>query len=280
MTATGESYTFGLNQYGQLGTGSVKKSKGAEDQALTPQLVRKDGAANTACSSICACLVCSAPDVVVSRSCACLLRAWQLRSCVLRLNGSGTLALNCAAAHCHSVQALVSKATKVGCGVDFTVWLCDGKVSAPSLPTLCDVVAMRHCGPYIQRVLQSVVSQGNTFRSTSRPAVGAAALFSGSLLQLLSCQGGCTSAQQAVTASVVPVLSCQVWTAGCPQYGQLGHGTDNSYNAGARAGLGCFAGCTPHLCRCCTCDVWAPQHAAHFGTAPCRNPPHCPAPFF
>ena len=39
VTATGESYTFGLNQYGQLGTGSVKKSKGAEDQALTPQLV-------------------------------------------------------------------------------------------------------------------------------------------------------------------------------------------------------------------------------------------------
>ncbi|KAI7839928.1 hypothetical protein COHA_006322 [Chlorella ohadii] len=83
VTATGESYTFGLNQYGQLGTGSVKKSKGAEDQALTPHL------------------------------------------------------------------ALVSKATKVGCGVDFTVWLCDGKV----------------------------------------------------------------------------------WTAGCPQYGQLGHGTDSSYNA-------------------------------------------------
>ncbi len=39
VTATGESYTFGLNQYGQLGTGSVKKSKGSEDQALTPQLV-------------------------------------------------------------------------------------------------------------------------------------------------------------------------------------------------------------------------------------------------
>lgn len=51
VTANGESYTFGLNQYGQLGTGSVKKSKGAEDQALTPQLVRKDGTANTACSS-------------------------------------------------------------------------------------------------------------------------------------------------------------------------------------------------------------------------------------
>lgn len=50
------------------------------------------------------------------------------------------------------MQALVSKAAKVGCGVDFTVWLCDGKV----------------------------------------------------------------------------------WSAGCPQYGQLGHGSDNSYNAGAR----------------------------------------------
>lgn len=30
------------------------------------------------------------------------------------------------------MQALVSKATKVGCGVDFTVWLCDGKVSGPA----------------------------------------------------------------------------------------------------------------------------------------------------
>jgi len=39
VTATGESYTFGPNPYGQLGTGSVKKSKGSEDQALTPQLV-------------------------------------------------------------------------------------------------------------------------------------------------------------------------------------------------------------------------------------------------
>ena len=43
----------------------------------------------------------------------------------------------------------MSKCGQVGCGVDFTVWLCDGKV----------------------------------------------------------------------------------WSAGCPQYGQLGHGTDNSYNA-------------------------------------------------
>lgn len=40
VTATGESYSFGLNSYGQLGTGSVKKAKGAEDMALTPQLVR------------------------------------------------------------------------------------------------------------------------------------------------------------------------------------------------------------------------------------------------
>lgn len=83
VTATGESYSFGLNSYGQLGTGSVKKLKGAEDMALTPQL------------------------------------------------------------------SLVSKCSKVGCGVDFTMWLCEGKL----------------------------------------------------------------------------------WSAGCPQYGQLGHGTDNSYNA-------------------------------------------------
>ena len=41
VTATGESYTFGLNQYGQLGTGQVKKLKGAEDMSLTPQLVRR-----------------------------------------------------------------------------------------------------------------------------------------------------------------------------------------------------------------------------------------------
>lgn len=43
MTAGGESYSFGLNSYGQLGTGSVKKLKGAEDMALTPQLVRGPG---------------------------------------------------------------------------------------------------------------------------------------------------------------------------------------------------------------------------------------------
>lgn len=83
VTASGESYSFGLNNYGQLGTGSVKKLKGAEDCVLTPQL------------------------------------------------------------------SLVSKCSKVACGVDFTMWLCDGKL----------------------------------------------------------------------------------WSAGCPQYGQLGHGTDNSYNA-------------------------------------------------
>lgn len=40
FTANGESFSFGLNNYGQLGTGNVKKSKGAEDMALTPQLVR------------------------------------------------------------------------------------------------------------------------------------------------------------------------------------------------------------------------------------------------
>ena len=30
----------------------------------------------------------------------------------------------------------------------------------------------------------------------------------------------------------------KLWSAGCPQYGQLGHGTDNSYNAGKWVGRG------------------------------------------
>lgn len=40
VTDGGESYTFGLNQYGQLGTGAVKKVKGGEDTVLTPVKVR------------------------------------------------------------------------------------------------------------------------------------------------------------------------------------------------------------------------------------------------
>ncbi|KAI3430646.1 hypothetical protein D9Q98_005239 [Chlorella vulgaris] len=83
VTAAGDSYSFGLNQYGQLGTGSVKRGKGVEDLSLVPQL------------------------------------------------------------------ALVSKCSKVACGVDYSMWLCGGKL----------------------------------------------------------------------------------WSAGCPQYGQLGHDTDHSYNA-------------------------------------------------
>jgi alpha-tubulin suppressor-like RCC1 family protein len=39
VTATGESFTFGLNSAGQLGTGSVKKVKGGEDMSLVPQKV-------------------------------------------------------------------------------------------------------------------------------------------------------------------------------------------------------------------------------------------------
>ena len=41
FTAAGESFTFGLNSAGQLGTGSVRKAKGGgEDMQFTPQTVR------------------------------------------------------------------------------------------------------------------------------------------------------------------------------------------------------------------------------------------------
>jgi alpha-tubulin suppressor-like RCC1 family protein len=110
VTAAGDSYSFGLNQYGQLGTGSVKRGKGVEDLSLVPQL------------------------------------------------------------------ALVSKCSKVACGVDYSMWLCGGKL----------------------------------------------------------------------------------WSAGCPQYGQLGHDTDHSYNAGLRAGRG-GARAVRHDKRGCQQRGWAQQ---------------------
>ena len=36
FTASGESFSFGLNTHGQLGTGQVRKAKGGEDIHLTP----------------------------------------------------------------------------------------------------------------------------------------------------------------------------------------------------------------------------------------------------
>ena len=68
VTAAGESFSFGLNAQGQLGTGSVKKFKGGEDMQLTPQ------------------------------------------------------------------QAAVSKCGTVAAGVDFTMWLCDGKLWSAGMP--------------------------------------------------------------------------------------------------------------------------------------------------
>lgn len=133
ITATGESYTFGLNQYGQLGTGSVKKVKSGEDTALTPQLVSPAGGMGCDAAQSARCMALGTPAVILSSDTS--AHCWRSTSFTLPPP---------------LCQAVVSKCSKVGCGVDFTMWLCDGKV----------------------------------------------------------------------------------WSAGCPQYGQLGHGTDNSYNAG------------------------------------------------
>jgi hypothetical protein len=133
ITATGESYTFGLNQYGQLGTGSVKKVKSGEDTALTPQLVSPAGGMGCDAAQSARCMALGTPAGILSRDTS--AHCWRSTSFTLPPP---------------LCQAVVSKCSKVGCGVDFTMWLCDGKV----------------------------------------------------------------------------------WSAGCPQYGQLGHGTDNSYNAG------------------------------------------------
>ena len=68
LTDKGESYTCGLNSYGQCGTGSVKKVKGGEDMLLTPQ------------------------------------------------------------------KAQILNASKVCCGAEFTIWLCAGALYSAGLP--------------------------------------------------------------------------------------------------------------------------------------------------
>lgn len=224
VTATGESYSFGLNSYGQLGTGSVKKLKGAEDMALTPQLV---GAAplppaereGRACCCCC-CFCCNLFGLVAHTAGARQRVSWcpwqgrgahlplfsvagrwdlarlavldgQRMAQVLHTAGAAVPPLlqsagwaavqshTAATLHAssaapptppHPAQSLVSKCSKVGCGVDFTMWLCEGKL----------------------------------------------------------------------------------WSAGCPQYGQLGHGTDNSYNAGALAPR-CPLGLAARLLVCAAC---------------------------
>ncbi|GAB4819969.1 hypothetical protein N2152v2_007015 [Parachlorella kessleri] len=67
-TATGESFAWGGNSFGQCGTGSVKKVKGGEDNILTPTM------------------------------------------------------------------AIVSKCSGVSCGGEFTAWLCEGKLYSAGLP--------------------------------------------------------------------------------------------------------------------------------------------------
>jgi alpha-tubulin suppressor-like RCC1 family protein len=141
VTAQGESFAWGMNAYGQLGTGVVKKIKGGEDVQLTPQ------------------------------------------------------------------PSLVSRASGVACGAEFTVWIAGGKLWSAGLPQYGQ---LGHGSDHEYNVSDSSVKM--VFEAQPTPALIV------------------TLAEKSVTRlacghnhSVAVCSDGGVWTWGFGGYGRLGH---------------------------------------------------------
>lgn len=141
FTATGESFSWGLNSNGQCGTGAVKKIKGGEDVLATPQ------------------------------------------------------------------KAMVEKTSAVACGAEFSMWLCDGELYSAGLPQYGQ---LGHGSDHQYNAAESSVKM--VFDPQPVPLVIAA--LAGKQVTRVACGHNHT------------VCVCSdggVWTWGFGGYGRLGH---------------------------------------------------------